>query len=405
MIVFQRIHDIFPSLPCSFHFILPLLPPSFSPFTCCLSDNELKEGGLASSNDQDIIHRGAFGGGSDDGFGTRARDLGLPSSIFRAMPTSSSTSNNTNNMNGSVSGTINGNGSNLKEGSDRPVAGILKLDPSIIAELRDEWGEDEDDEEGKSGQGQIENSSGSNESSNKEVVSSSRSDVVDVVENDISDAAKHGSTTDGLEVATVDSATESSAVLNCGGGGVVDGLQAAIEEVKTAPPAPPATYRRLQLAPRTLPLSMPPMPVKVPATASAETSTKSNSSSSKSNKTSKNVKTHSHNETTKPVGNAFLMLGDDDDDDINDDETKEEPNNERKQDLHIDDEDNDLITALLASEMEEINHTSVPSDVPPITSGWSCKTCTLINEEAENECKACGTPSSNGDDAAWQTAK
>ena len=96
------------------------------------------------------------------------------------------------------------------------------------------------------------------------------------------------------------------------------------------------------------------------------------------------------------------MLGDDDDDD---EELKEEPNHERKQEPLIDDEDNDLITALLASEMEEINSASAPSDARTPSTWWSCTTCTLINEEAENECKACGTLSSSGDDAAWQTAK
>ena len=314
--------------------------------------------------------------------------MGLPSSSssIRAMPKSSSSSSSTG---------------NVKEGTDRSgsAAGILQLDPSIIAELRDEWGEDEDEGDVKPASGQVESSSSS------AIVTSGSNGVDDFAMNDISVVATHDATDD--VVATSCSATELPAVLDCGGGGV-DSLQAAIDEVKTAPPAPPATYRRLQLAPRTLPLSMPPMVVKTaPATTTVtdcSAGTKPASSSSKSRNTAKNPKTKT---TTKPASNGFLMLGDDDADDDDDEEVKEETNYEKKQEPLIEDEDNDLITALLASEIEEINNaTMTPLDAPTSSSSWwSCTTCTLINEEAENECKACGTPSHSSDDATWQTAK
>ena len=350
----------------------------------------VEESCLKQGGQDDGVQRGAFADHADDDFfGARG---GPRRPLFLAMPAAPKT-----------------DAASSGSSAPRSAPPGLAMDPSDVAALRDEWesilGDDSRDAGASAGTGDA-------SSSNAKRPSDDETQPGQPISED-------------AEGSTEATSKEASP-------------PATGEESTPAPAAAPAVYRRLQLAPRTLPPPLPPMPPR-PERPTADVPGDAGTLSSKQR--TQRPQKHVRSKPTATAGavkpaNAFQMLCADDDDD-DDDEGENDDNDGTGEDKGRGDkvgkddredgshcgafvdgdeaepapagdaetgEDWQLAKALQASESEadrllQEQFSSAPSSA---LSGWACEVCTLVNEEHDAECKVCGTPSQK--DSSWQTA-
>jgi hypothetical protein len=229
-------------------------------------------------------------------------------------------------------------------------AGGLKLDPSVLASLHDEWeailGDDED---------------GGNKN--------------------LSDTQQPGD----------DGPHDAGSSAESDGGLTTTAPAPALEPAPAPAPAPePAVYRRLQLAPRTLPPPLPPLPPAAPL--------RRNTSEPPPQQQPKRPQTRkpaTDDAASKAPVNAFSMLGSDDDDD--DDDVGEE--------VAGGDEEGKDASAGRGKVGSEVSGASTAGAEAGGEITWLCHVCTLINDIYDDECAACGASTTHTrDKGEWEMA-
>lgn len=319
----------------------------------------LKEGGH-----DDSMQRVAFGSHADDDF-FDGRGGARP--LFLAMPKADATSSRSN--------------------APPPAPPGLEIDPSIVAALRDEW---------KSILGEDSNDGGADDGARADEVSG----------DDVNRPP-------GVETHPDMPISEDNG----------NGLEATPNEVMSAgeepPRAPPQVYRRLQLAPRTLPPPLPLMPPRPERpTIDLPGDARTISSKQRPPKPQKCLRSKPGAGNVKPENSFQMLVSDDDDDDKDEKMHNDEDEQGDKDGIHRvvssdgneavlvadseTDEDWQLAAALQASESEADQLSSKAQSSPSSPSSWVCGACTLVNADLDAECKVCGAP--RPDDSTWQTA-